>query len=113
LTAGEKGMRFSLPNSRVMVHQPSGGYQGQATDIMIHARETEAEAPAERDLRQAHRQRLCDGRGRAGARQFHVGRGCQGLGSDRRDPGKPRKSRRFGIVTPIIPAFKGGNFGLW
>jgi len=41
LTAGEHGMRFSLPNSRVMVHQPSGGYQGQATDIMIHARETE------------------------------------------------------------------------
>jgi ATP-dependent Clp protease protease subunit len=41
LQAGEKGMRFSLPNSRVMVHQPSGGYQGQATDIMIHARETE------------------------------------------------------------------------
>jgi ATP-dependent Clp protease protease subunit len=42
LAAGEKGMRFSLPNSRIMVHQPSGGYQGQATDIMIHARETEA-----------------------------------------------------------------------
>ena len=41
LTAGHPGMRFSLPNSRVMVHQPSGGYQGQATDIMIHARETE------------------------------------------------------------------------
>lgn len=41
LTAGEMGMRFSLPNSRVMVHQPSGGYQGQATDILIHARETE------------------------------------------------------------------------
>lgn len=41
LTAGTKGMRFSLPNSRVMVHQPSGGYQGQATDIMIHARETQ------------------------------------------------------------------------
>ncbi|MDZ4135226.1 MAG: ATP-dependent Clp protease proteolytic subunit [Paracoccaceae bacterium] len=41
LTAGQKGMRFSLPNSRVMVHQPSGGYQGQATDIMIHARETQ------------------------------------------------------------------------
>jgi len=41
LTAGEKGMRFALPNSRVMVHQPSGGYQGQATDIMIHARETQ------------------------------------------------------------------------
>tara|TARA_R110002124_G_scaffold168068_4_gene335544 strand:+ start:4765 stop:5394 length:630 start_codon:yes stop_codon:yes gene_type:complete len=39
LTAGEKGMRFSLPNSRIMVHQPSGGFQGQATDISIHARE--------------------------------------------------------------------------
>ncbi|WP_417626117.1 ATP-dependent Clp protease proteolytic subunit [Pararhodobacter aggregans] len=41
LTAGDKGMRFSLPNSSVMVHQPSGGFQGQATDIMIHARNTE------------------------------------------------------------------------
>ena len=41
LCAGEKGMRYSLPNSRVMVHQPSGGFQGQATDILIHARETE------------------------------------------------------------------------
>ena len=40
LAAGEKGLRYSLPNSRVMVHQPSGGYQGQATDIMIHAEET-------------------------------------------------------------------------
>ena len=40
LTAGENGKRFSLPNSRIMVHQPSGGYQGQATDIMIHAEET-------------------------------------------------------------------------
>ena len=39
--AGEAGMRFALPNSRIMVHQPSGGYQGQATDIMIHARETQ------------------------------------------------------------------------
>ena len=41
LAAGEKGLRYSLPNSRVMVHQPSGGFQGQATDILIHARETE------------------------------------------------------------------------
>lgn len=40
LTAGAKGMRFSLPNSSIMVHQPSGGYQGQATDIMIHAEYT-------------------------------------------------------------------------
>jgi ATP-dependent Clp protease protease subunit len=39
LAAGEKGMRFALPNARIMVHQPSGGFQGQATDIEIHARE--------------------------------------------------------------------------
>ena len=39
LTAGEKGKRFALPNSKIMVHQPSGGAQGQATDIEIQARE--------------------------------------------------------------------------
>lgn len=40
LCAGAKGKRFCLPNSRVMIHQPLGGYRGQATDIEIHARET-------------------------------------------------------------------------
>ncbi|MEM6905851.1 MAG: ATP-dependent Clp protease proteolytic subunit [Pseudomonadota bacterium] len=39
LAAGESGMRFTLPNSRIMVHQPSGGFRGQATDIAIHAKE--------------------------------------------------------------------------
>ena len=39
LAAGEPGMRFALPNSQIMIHQPSGGFQGQATDIDIHARE--------------------------------------------------------------------------
>jgi ATP-dependent Clp protease protease subunit len=39
LCAGEPGMRYSLPNSRIMIHQPSGGYSGQATDIEIHAKE--------------------------------------------------------------------------
>ncbi|HPB45968.1 MAG TPA: MFS transporter, partial [Microthrixaceae bacterium] len=42
LAAGEPGQRFALPNARIMVHQPSGGFQGQATDILIHAREIEA-----------------------------------------------------------------------
>jgi ATP-dependent Clp protease protease subunit len=42
LTAGATGQRFALSNARIMVHQPSGGYQGQVTDIMIHARESEA-----------------------------------------------------------------------
>jgi ATP-dependent Clp protease, protease subunit len=41
LAAGEAGMRGALPNSSIMVHQPSGGYQGQATDILIHAKHTE------------------------------------------------------------------------
>ena len=39
LSAGQKGKRYSLPNSRIMVHQPSAGFQGQATDIQIHAKE--------------------------------------------------------------------------
>ncbi len=39
LCCGEKGRRFALPHSRIMIHQPSGGFQGQATDIEIHARE--------------------------------------------------------------------------
>jgi ATP-dependent Clp protease protease subunit len=42
LTAGEKDMRFALPNARIMVHQPSGGFQGQVTDILIHAKEVES-----------------------------------------------------------------------
>ena len=41
LAAGEAGMRAALPNSRIMVHQPSGGFQGQVTDILIHAKEVE------------------------------------------------------------------------
>jgi len=39
LTAGAKGKRYSLPHSNIMIHQPSGGFQGQASDIEIHARE--------------------------------------------------------------------------
>jgi ATP-dependent Clp protease protease subunit len=39
LSAGEKGLRYALPNARILLHQPSGGFQGQATDIMLHAAE--------------------------------------------------------------------------
>jgi ATP-dependent Clp protease protease subunit len=42
LAAGAAGTRFALPNARIMLHQPSGGYQGQVTDILIHAREVES-----------------------------------------------------------------------
>lgn len=41
LASGEAGLRFALPNARIMVHQPSGGFQGQASDIMIHAKEVQ------------------------------------------------------------------------
>ena len=39
LAAGAKDLRFALPNARIIIHQPSGGFQGQATDIMLHAQE--------------------------------------------------------------------------
>ncbi len=56
LMAGAKGKRFALPNSRVMIHQPSGGAQGQATDIEIHAREISEDARAtEPHLRRTYR----------------------------------------------------------
>jgi ATP-dependent Clp protease protease subunit len=42
LAAGDKNLRFALPNARIMVHQPTGGYQGQVTDILIHAKEVES-----------------------------------------------------------------------
>jgi len=42
LAAGQHGMRYALPNARIMVHQPSGGFQGQVTDILIHAKEVES-----------------------------------------------------------------------
>ena len=73
LAAGAKGKRFALPNARIMIHQPSGGYQGQATDIEIQAKEIlrlkarlneilarHTEQPIERD-REGHRPRLLHG----------------------------------------------------
>ena len=56
LAAGAKGKRFCLPNSRVMIHQPMGGFQGQASDVEIHAKEIlYLRAQAERDHGEAHR----------------------------------------------------------
>ena len=64
LAAGAKDLRFALPNARIMVHQPSGGFQGQATDIMLHAQEDlEPQTAAERDLRAAHRPAAKEDRG--------------------------------------------------
>ena len=75
LTAGTKGLRYSLPNSRIMVHQPSGGFEGQATDIMIHARETQALKERLNQIYVEHTgQTYRGGRGGAGARPLHDAR---------------------------------------
>ena len=56
LAAGAKGKRFCLPHSRIMIHQPLGGFQGQAADMEIHAKRDARHArPPEQDPRQAHR----------------------------------------------------------
>ena len=86
LAAGAKGKRFALPNSRIMVHQPLGGFHGQATDVEIHAREildarrrlneilALPHGPAAREDRQGHGPRQLHER-RAGARLRNCGRG--------------------------------------
>ena len=69
LAAGQKDMRFALPNSRIMLHQPSGGFQGQATDIMLHAQEIlNLKKRLNENLREAHRPAAQEDRGRARAR---------------------------------------------
>ena len=73
LAAGQKEMRFALPNSRIMLHQPSGGFQGQATDIMLHAGDLESQEASQRDLREPHRPAAQEDRGRARARLFLTG----------------------------------------
>ena len=55
LAAGAKGKRFSLPNSRIMIHQPSGGFSGQSTDIEIHAKEIIFAWQVKRDISASHR----------------------------------------------------------
>ena len=91
LTAGEKGMRFARPNARIMVHQPSGGYQGQVTDIMIHARESEALKRRLNGSTPAYRPALRGCRPRSGTRQLHDRRGGSGVRADR--PGDREASR--------------------
>ena len=60
LAAGTKGKRFSLPNSRIMVHQPSAGFQGQATDIEIHANEVLALKKRLNDIYSQHTNKSVD-----------------------------------------------------
>ena len=84
LAAGAKDLRFALPNARIMVHQPSGGFQGQATDIMLHAQEIlNLKRRLERDLCQAHRPAAEEDRGCARARHVPDRRNGQGFRSYR------------------------------
>ena len=84
LAGGAKGKRFALPNSRLLIHQPSAGFEGQSSDIEIHAREILNDAQADRrDLRPPHR---ADGRAGArghGARPVLQGRSGRRVRADR------------------------------
>ena len=111
LAAGAKDMRFALPNSRIMLHQPSGGFQGQATDIMLHAQEilnlkkrlneiyVRAYRPVAQEDRGRARARLLLDRG-DGGRMGHRRQGDQqATGGPRRAEGRmrrhfPRRSAR-------------------
>lgn len=87
LAAGEKGMRFSLPNSRIMIHQPSGGFQGQAADIEIHAREI-----------LALRQRLNE------IYVSHTGQGIETVerAMDRDNFMTPDQAKTFGLIDEVV-----------
>ena len=81
LAAGAKGKRYALPNARIMVHQPSGGAQGQATDIEIQAREILTLRKRLNEIYVApHRPADRGDRAEAGARHLHVGRGGRDFG---------------------------------
>jgi ATP-dependent Clp protease protease subunit len=87
LCAGTEGKRFCLPNSRIMIHQPSGGYQGQATDIEIHAQETLA---LKRRLNEIYAK--------------HTGQKVANIekSMERDNFMSPQKALEFGIIDKII-----------
>jgi ATP-dependent Clp protease protease subunit len=87
LAAGAKGKRYALPNSRIMVHQPSGGYQGQAADIEIHAREV-----------LKTRSRLND------IYAKHTGQDLKAIeeAMDRDNFMDPEQARAFGIIDEVV-----------
>ena len=101
-------MRFSLPNSRIMVHQPSGGFQGQATDIMIHARETQAIKDRLNEIYSKHTGQPYEVVETALERdRFMTPAGRQGLGPDRRDRHPARRRGDAGVRAPGAGAAPG------
>ena len=108
--AGQKGKRFSLPNARIMIHQPSGGAQGQATDIEIHAKEILLTRARLNQMYVTHTGRTIDEIERAMERdKFFSPAGSQGVRTDRRRARKPADApdpgRRFltGAATNCLP----------
>lgn len=87
LAAGAEGKRFSLPNSRVMIHQPSGGFRGQASDIEIHAQETMA---LKKRLNEIYAK--------------HTGQKVSAIekAMDRDNFMSPEKAKEFGLIDEII-----------
>ena len=87
LAAGEKGKRFALPNSRVMIHQPLGGFQGQATDIEIHAKEILL-------IRERLNKILAD----------HTGQDLDSIGrdTDRDNFMSAEQSKEYGLIDEVV-----------
>ncbi len=87
LCAGAKGKRYCLPHSRVMIHQPLGGYQGQATDIDIHAREI-------LKLREQLNQIFA----------FHTGQNVKTIGADteRDNFMDPQQAQEYGLIDTVL-----------
>jgi ATP-dependent Clp protease protease subunit len=87
LAGGAKGKRFALPNSRVMIHQPLGGYQGQATDIEIHTREILS-------IRQKLNEILA----------FHTGQDLETLArdTDRDNFMGPNAAKEYGLIDEVL-----------
>ena len=95
LAAGEKGKRYALPNSRVMIHQPLGGFQGQATDIEIHAKEILL-------IRERLNKILAD----------HTGQDLESIGrdTDRDNFMSAEESRDYGLIDEVVDRRpNGGN----
>ena len=87
LSAGTKGKRFSLPNSRIMVHQPSAGFQGQATDIEIHANEVLALKKRLNEIYSTHTGKSVDDIKKALERDNFM---------------TPEKAKEFGLIDEVV-----------
>ena len=87
LSAGEKGKRYSLPNSRIMVHQPSAGFQGQATDIQIHAKEIQLLKDRLNKIYSKHTGKSVDDISKALERDNFM---------------TPEEAKKFGIIDSVV-----------